>query len=718
MEVLKPKSRIWILVLIAVLSILTAELFKYSAVFQTMELKVLDMRFGMRGTRVLDQPPIAVIAIDDQSDESTPDRWPWRRSYYAHVIENLQEAGAAVIGLDLILDKGDLTNPGSDDTLAAVLKKYDNVVLTGKLLRSFSTGSMSTIIEPYGKFMPSNSRWGLAALEADLDGFYRRYPLAQTYEDSLYPSLAAEVLLAALPPDEDRRIRIDEDNFYIGPYTVPKFDEYNILINYAGPAHSFPYYSFDTILDDRDFKLREEFDLNSFDDPGDEALGLPPGLKYSGFFKDKIVLIGSTMQELHDNFPTPFLEYRTSDGQSVRAEMPGVEIHANTIYTILSGDYLTKMSDWLIFFIMVFMTALAFLSTRYLKAALSGIAMLLVIFAYIVIVFAAFLKFNLILAVHSPLLAAIFSFIGYTVYNYILTQQEKKMLRGVFAHYVPESVIQEIMDNPDKLSLGGEERVITVLFTDIAGFTTISESMTPRELVAILNEYLTEMTNIVLENDGIIDKFEGDAVMAEFGVPVTFPGHAKAACLAALQMQNRLKKLRREWVKQGKPEIRMRVGVNTGEVIVGNMGSRDVFDYTVMGDHVNLGARLESANKFYGTNIMISEFTYEEVKDDFFTRPLDLIRVKGKNKPIAVYELLAEKTTKFSDMFFQFIEYYEQGIDAYRSKKWAAAISLFERCLKLNQDDKPAALYLQRSREYQKNPPPDDWDGVTTLTEK
>ncbi len=718
MDILKPKSRTWVLVLIAFISMLAAEIFKYSAVFQTMELKVLDMRYNMRGSRMLDEPPIVIIAIDDQSDESTPDRWPWRRSYYAHVIENLQEAGAAVIGVDLILDKGDLKNPASDDKLAAVLEKYNNVVLTGKLLQSFSSRSMSTIIEPYEKFMPANGRWGLAALEADLDGFYRRYPLAQTYEDSLYPSLAAEVLLASLPQDSTQRIRIDEENFYIGPFEVPKFDEYNLLINYAGPAHSFPYYSFDTILDDKDFDLREEFDLNSFDDPGDSALGLPPGLKYSNLFKDKIVLIGSTMQELHDNFLTPFLEYRTSTGQSARAEMPGVEIHANTIYTILTGDYLTRLSDYIIFIIILFIVMLAFLSTRYLKAALSSIMIILIICGYLFIVFTAFLKFNLILSVSSPLLAGAFSFIGFTVYNYILTQQEKKMLRGVFAHYVPESVIQEIMDNPDKLSLGGEERVITVMFTDIAGFTTISESMTPKELVAILNEYLTEMTNIVLDNDGIIDKFEGDAIMAEFGVPVTYPGHAKKACTAALEMQKKLKTLRNEWAKQGKPRITMRVGINTGEVIVGNMGSRDVFDYTVMGDHVNLGSRLESANKYYGTNIMISEFTYEDVKDDFYTRPLDLIRVKGKQKPIAVFELLASKQTKFSDMFFQFIEYYEQGINAYRSQKWAEAIALLERCLKLNADDKPAAIYLQRSKEYQKEPPGENWDGVTTLTEK
>ena len=206
--------------------------------------------------------------------------------------------------------------------------------------------------------------------------------------------------------------------------------------------------------------------------------------------------------------------------------------------------------------------------------------------------------------------------------------------------------------------------------------------------------------------------------MAEFGVPVNYPGHAKAACCAALEMQRKIKNLRREWVKQGKPELHMRVGINTGEVIVGNMGSRDVFDYTVMGDHVNLGARLEGANKFYGTEIMISEFTFNEVKEDFFTRPLDLLRVKGKEKPIDVFELLATKETKFSEMFFRLMEYYEQGIFAYRAQKWAEAIALFERCLKLNPDDKPAAIYLKRSQTFQQTPPGEGWDGVTTLTEK
>lgn len=713
----KPKSHYRNLLFIAIFSILTAEFLQFTTVFQTLELKILDMRFNLRGVQSPDDSPVVIIGIDDQSDESTPERWPWPRSYYAHVIENLEEAGAAVIGIDVILDQADSGHPEKDDELAAVLKKYDNVVLTGKLLVTRDL-TYSTLIPPYKKFLPENGKWGLAALEADLDGFYRRYPLTQVYNDSTYPSLAAEIILTALPAGTKKRLEADGDYFYIGPLKIPKYDEASMLINYSGPAYTFPYYSFDSILDDKDFDLREDYDLNAFDDRGDSTAGIPPGLLYTDFFRGKIVLIGSTMQELHDNFPTPFLEYRTSEGETARAEMPGVEIHANTILNILSGQYLQRFPASLYWLAMIVIVGLVFLSTRLFRATLSSIAFLAVVGAYLFLVFTVFIKANLIMSAVSPLLAALFAFIGYTIYNYILAQQEKKMVRSVFAHYVPDSVIKTILDNPARLALGGEERVVTVMFTDIAGFTTISEKLKPKELVTLLNDYLTEMTNIVLKHDGIIDKFEGDAIMAEFGVPVTYPGHAKAACCAALEMQKKIKNMRRDWLKQGKPELYMRVGINTGEVIVGNMGSRDVFDYTVMGDHVNLGARLEGANKFYGTEIMISEFTVNEVKDDFYTRHLDLLRVKGKEKPIAVYELLATKETKFSEMFFRLMEYYEQGISAYRSQKWAEAIALFERCLKLNPDDKPAAIYLKRSQAFQQRPPGGDWDGVTTLTEK
>jgi adenylate cyclase len=278
--------------------------------------------------------------------------------------------------------------------------------------------------------------------------------------------------------------------------------------------------------------------------------------------------------------------------------------------------------------------------------------------------------------------------------------------------------VAQILEDPDRLSLGGEERIVTVLFSDVAGFTTFSEKLTPAELVNLLNEYLTEMSEIVLANDGIIDKFEGDAIMAEFGVPVPFDNHAAMACKTALEMQNRLAVLREEWGREGKPMLEARVGINTGDVIVGNLGSRNVFDYTVVGDAVNLGSRLEGANKYYGTRVMISEFTYELVKEDFHTRMLDVIRVKGKEEPIGVYELIAFGDEVLPEDRVRHLEQFQRGVELYRGRDWNGAEACFRRCLDLDENDESAREYLRRCEGFKNYPPGEDWDGVTVLTEK
>jgi adenylate cyclase len=252
----------------------------------------------------------------------------------------------------------------------------------------------------------------------------------------------------------------------------------------------------------------------------------------------------------------------------------------------------------------------------------------------------------------------------------------------------------------------------------VAGFTSISEKLKPAQLVQILNEYLTAMTDIVLDNQGIIDKFEGDAIMAEFGVPVPYDNHAFMACKAALEMQKKLRLMRKQWKQDNKPQLRARIGINTGEVIVGNMGSRDVFDYTVMGDHVNLGARLEGANKFYGSSIMISEFTQDQIKNDFFTRELDLIRVKGKEKPIKVFELIAMKTQKLNEEYLKLLEIYSKGLEHYRVQEWDKAVDCFDSCLQIYPEDTPSSEYRGRCIEYKFNSPGPDWDGVTVMKEK
>jgi adenylate cyclase len=719
MKLSKPQPRFWIYGTIAFISIILALFLGFSDLFRTLELNLVDLRFRIRGTIPVNNSPIVIIAIDDQSDESTPSRWPWPRSYFARVVENLEEAGVKAIGLDVLFDEADQNGPEHDAMLAEILQRYDNIVLTGKLERTsdVTTGTIQSLVKPYKTFLTGATTWGLVSIEADGDGFYRRYHAGQTFNDSLLPSFAAELIRKSLPADQ-KTFYEDGDDIILGNYRIPKIDAYSMMVNYSGPARTFAYYSFDNILDDADFDLLDEYDTDAFDTPGDSLLGLPPGLKFSAAFKDKIVLIGSTMQELHDNFPTPFLEYRSPEGQLLRAEMPGVEIHANAIQTILTGNHLKSFSFTSELLILLALALVIYFSGRYLNAALNALIVLGVFIIYLVLSALLFIKGNLILNITTPTLVILFGYSAQLFYHFILTQREKTMLRGVFAYYVPEKVIHELINNPEKLTLGGEERVVTVLFSDVAGFTSISEMLKPSELVLLLNEYLTAMTEVILKNNGIIDKFEGDAIMAEFGVPVSFPDHARAACKAALDMQKELRKLRVNWKKQNRPELYARVGINTGEMVVGNMGSRDVFDYTVMGDHVNLGARLESANKPYGTDIMISEFTYSHVKDDFYTRPLDLIRVKGKQKPIQTYELIAERNASLSPKFAEFIEVYHIGIIRFEERDWEKAVDCFDHCLKLMPDDIPAKIYMERCQEFRYNPPPADWDGVITMKEK
>lgn len=715
MELTKPKARLWVTISITITSIFLAVILGFIPVFETLELKLVDFRFSIRGPLPVEESPIVIIAIDDQSDASTPDRWPWPRYYYGHVVENLIEAGAAVVGIDVIFDQRDAYNPQSDSLFADVLSRHDNVVLVGKIEQIIS--ERETFLPPDSMFL-AESKWGLGGVVADLDGFYRRYLIGgQLYRDSLYNSFAGEILRVYQGADSNY-LTIEENEFRIGRYSIPKYDASSMLINVHGPARTFTYYSFDQIVDDEEFDLRFEYDMDIFDDPGEPELEIPAGLKYSGELKDKIILIGSTMQELHDNFPTPFLEYTTENGDKIKAEMPGVEIHANAIQTILSKNFFSRPGLLVSYVILLFFGILVYLITRWLHTGWGALVTLLLLGAYIFAGFYAFNSRNIILEYTAPSLVIVLTFIGQTLYHYLLTQKEKKMIKGAFARYVPEKVVQDIINDPSKLSLGGNEQVVTVLFSDVAGFTSISEIMTPRDLVALLNEYLTAMTDIVLENNGIIDKYEGDAVMAEFGVPMHYDNHAQMGCRAALKMQKELRVLRKKWLDEGKPAMEARIGLNTGEVIVGNMGSRDVFDYTVMGDHVNLGARLEGANKSYGTKIMISEFTYAMVKDDFYTRSLDLIRVKGKQKPVEVYELIAEKNEPLTAKFKEHLEYYIAGIQAYRNREWEKGIDLFEHSLELYPEDQPSQIYRTRCIEFRYNEPPDDWDGVITMKTK
>jgi adenylate cyclase len=717
MEKVKHKTNPFTSLIIGLGAIILALIIGQIPTLLTLELDLLDYRFKLRGPLEITDSPVVIVTIDDQSDESTPEMYPWPRDYYAHVIENLNEAGAAVIGIDVIFEKKDIHGKESDDRLAEVLKKYDNIVLAGKIAKSEHI-DMTTLVPPYEKFISQGTLWGLVSFVLDDDGFYRRYFIGQTFNDSLYSPFGIEVLKIYKGMDRNLSIRDSSDFFTMGSIRIPKYSGNSMLINFVGPRESFPYYSFDSIIDDEEFDLVAQFDMDSFSDPGNEELGIPPGILYSGVLKDKIVLIGATMHELHDEFPTPFLEKKDPSGSSVKALTPGVEIHANAIQTILSENYLFPLSYLLQLLLFLVLAVTVYFINRFLPTLWTGFIIILLSILYFMFAFFLFVKMNTIIEISTPILLIFFSFIGHTLYHYIISQKEKRMIRGAFSHYVPEKVVNEIIANPEKLKLGGEERIITVLFSDIVGFTTISEKLTPPDLVKLLNEYLSEMTDIVLLNNGIIDKYEGDAIMAEFGVPVQYDNHAFMACKAALEMQNRLQELRVKWKSEEKPPLTARIGINTGEMIVGNMGSRNVFDYTVMGDHVNIGSRLEGLNKYYGTYIIISEYTYNRVKDAFYTRELDLIRVKGKVKPLKVFELIEIKEKKLANNLVQMLEHYQKGLELYRSQQWNDAIDRFDHCLKLNPGDKSSEEFRKRCIEYKFNSPGPDWDGVVVMTEK
>jgi adenylate cyclase len=287
----------------------------------------------------------------------------------------------------------------------------------------------------------------------------------------------------------------------------------------------------------------------------------------------------------------------------------------------------------------------------------------------------------------------------------------------IFSHYMSDLLIQDLLKNPDKLRLGGEKRVLTVFFSDLAGFTTLSEKLTAELVVTLLNRYLTAMTDIILISGGLIDKYEGDAIMAFWGAPLPQDDHAVRACLAALDNQARLAELRQEFVKLGLPPVYARIGINTGEMIIGNMGSNQRFDFTVIGDSVNLASRLEGAGKEYGTSIIISEDTYRQAADRVEVRELDLLRVKGKELPVRIYELLSRKG-ELEEPKQNVRELFAEGLKHYRQQHWSEAISAFQGVLTLASDDGPAKAFIRRCEDFMKTPPPVEWDGVYRLMTK
>jgi adenylate cyclase len=425
--------------------------------------------------------------------------------------------------------------------------------------------------------------------------------------------------------------------------------------------------------------------------------------------KGGVFFYGLTAAGTHDLNPTPF---------SPRYPMVGAI--ANVFNTIVTDQFITPMpSSWRFpLFLAVGIFAGYILSTR--TSIRGSLFTLLFLVFYLLFVYWLFSVSDRRMWIDAvgPTGIILFSDAAIVWYKFSTAEKKRKFIRGAFEHYMNPAVVEQIAKDPDMLELGGKKMELTAFFSDVASFTTISEKLNEHELVELLNEYLTEMTDIVLDQYGNLDKYEGDAIMAFYGAPIHFPDHAARACYTALEMQEKLAELREKWKAEDRPELTARIGINTGDMVVGNMGSSTRFDYTVMGDAVNLASRLEGVNKQYSTDIMISEFTLAHCESDFITREIDLIRVKGKNEPVRIYEVLARANDGLPDDMKSVLEHYSSGLEAYKEKKWETGAREFQRAIDVRADDGPSQTYLKRCREYLESPPPDDWDGVYVMTTK
>lgn len=656
---------------------------------------------------------IVIIGIDANSIEEKVNSglgkfYDWRRTVYADLINNLEKANVDTIGIDLLftepsqdipqeeidtifeesaLNESEFANKISkiatnytpikinpdDELFSEVLSKYNNIILGAKLKLATENPKLSNFdIKkadiPYDIFIQGNyENIGFTDAKESEDTTIRELPLiAKDNEGNTYMSFALKLAENYL-------------NNGIDPSAIPTKNGHYI-VNYRANPFSFKQISFKDIL------------KGNFD-PKD--------------IEGKIALIGVTTKKLGDQFPTP---------KSTDQFMPGVEIHANAIQTILDQKFLvnqTKTSQIITIFALAVLGTLAliFLNIWF------GIALAIALFfGYYAAAHAAYAN-GLIVNMVYPFITILLTYISSVVYKYFAELKQRKEIQTAFGKYLSPNVMKEVLKNPHLLHRSGIKREITVFFSDIAGFTSISELLDPHALIELINDYLETMTNIIMKYDGTLDKYVGDEIVAYFGAPINQVDHAQRACNVALEMRAVLPKLQEKWKKEGKPIVDFRIGINTGIAIVGNIGSENHFDYTIMGDEVNLGSRLEGANKKYGTKIMVSEDTYLKVKNYFDFRHLDYLRVKGKKEAIRVYELLAHKG-RISDTGAKLLETFNKGINLYLDRKFGEANEEFKKALAIYPDDSPSKLYAERSEILRDFPPPEDWDGVFTMKTK
>jgi adenylate cyclase len=713
---------------------------------ELMELKTIDLRYISRGSFEFESD-VVLAAIDEESIDKEG-KWIWPRSKMANLVNKLSQAGASVISFDVgflepdeksvvrtieeiaksltDLDAESRTylqelkrDSDNDQLLADAIAQSKAKVVLGYFfqMEKLHSGDIDPEIIKMQRKNIQSSRYDQVkfrsekAMEApiieaqvananitaisratpysgffnmfpDRDGVVRWMPAVIDYQGEMYAPLSLMTLSAF--KNEQPLVVVAEygiEKIQFRDTVVPTDELGRIMVNYRGDAHSFKHLPVTDILNDRVPK---------------SAL------------KGKAVIVGATAIGLYDMRVTPFSNV-----------FPGVEIHANIVDSVLRGEFLYHPTWAAVFDILaIVLTGLLLgLVLPRVGVLLGIVAVSVLFFGHIFFCQYLFSKQGWVLNLVYPLLVILCVYIGITVYKYLSESRQKRFIRSAFSTYLAPTVVQQLIDSPENLELGGEEREITAFFSDVQGFTSISEKLTPQELVELLNEFLTEMTNIILKHEGTVDKFEGDAIIAFYGAPNVLENQAETACLTCVEMQKRLGELREKWHQEGKPELKMRIGLSTGPAVVGNMGSRNRMDYTMMGDTVNTAARLEGVNKIYGIYTLVCETTYKKASQRVWGREIDAINVVGKAEPVTVYQILGY-AKDIDEKGLQMTGLYAEGLRLYRQQNWNAAMHKFDAALEISPDDGPSKEMRDRCASYKLTPPSPGWNGSYTMKTK
>lgn len=694
---------ILIAVLISLITTIMIMLLSSSGFFQNYELKSLD--FFQRFNAPVEDAEVLMVEIDQKSLTALSEQgiqWPWPRQMYVPLIELCANAGARAIIFDIILSEPSSYGKQDDLELAQAIQRAQNVFLPMNLsakeayrtnvsaikrfgfqekVPEFLFREAKSYIRPVEELVEGTKGLGDVIISPDRDGVYRKIPLFTRFRDYLFPSLA-------VAPVMDKFSFSGKSIFFDGDLLFTS-NRGELFLHFYGKAFQFP-------------KLNALEMISAFQNPDSPLFN-----KVVSQIRDRFIIIGLTAPGLYDLKPT-----------AVTSISPGAYIHGTLLTDLLKGDHIREINEtWRFASIFVLGIILALSILRIISFWKNSTIFVLFLMGWPVICLMLFYYHQRWMGFLGYEVAFFIVFGLTSTYSYHTEGRKRRTIRRLFSHYMSEVLVKELEAKPEKATLGGERQFITIFFSDLANFTSLSEKFEPERVVSLLNDYFTEMSQIIIDSQGVIDKYQGDGIMAFWGAPIPLQNHALMACLAALKCLQGMEKINHKLRNDGMPDLTMRIGLHSGEAIVGNMGSMQRFDYTIVGDNVNLASRLEGANKQFGTKIIVSETTYHLAKDRIEARELDLIAVKGKEEPIRIFELLGEKVNIAENLKrIKFL--FEEGLISYRKRDFEGALRQFEKVLEISPDDQPGNVFFERCRDLIENVPPTDWDGVFRLKEK